>query len=232
VYKNKIKISLTMPYFFKYKELKKVFLLLIPRLFSTGILHLNIIISRLLGSLIGEGAVSALYYANRLIHLPLALFGISVSTAIMPGIISSYERKDTKAMKLQIYQAIKLILLVNLPSMIILILFGKFIIKILFEHGKFSLVQTNLTYQALAFYSIGLIAYSTTRVLTAVYHAMQNTKIPLYISIISLIINFLLCIILMNYLGVGGIALASSIAAITNSLLLGFILIKKNFNLR
>jgi putative peptidoglycan lipid II flippase len=215
---------------FKHPAVSKATKLLLPRAFGSIIYQLNVFLDTIcasLGFIVGEGAVAALYYANRIVQFPLAIFGIALSTAILPIMSRQAARRDTGTLKDTLSFSLRNIFLIMLPSSIGLFLLSHPIIKILFQRGSFSSYSTSITSWALLFYSLGLTSYGGVKILSACFYSLQDTRTPVKVTASCLIINLVLNILLMWHLKVGGLALASSIAATINFLWLFRILEKK-----
>lgn len=209
---------------------KRIGLLLLPRTFGSVIYQLNVFIDTILASLssiVGEGSVAAIYYANRIIQFPLAVFGIAVSTAALPTMSIQAAEDNLEKLRSTLSFSLRSIFLIMLPSSAGLIILSKPITRILFERGEFNAYSTSITSLALLFYSFGLFAYSGVKVLASCFHSLQDTLTPVKVASVCLIINLFLNLILMFPLKVGGLALASSISATTNFLILFFLLRKK-----
>jgi putative peptidoglycan lipid II flippase len=201
-----------------HKDAARVGKLLLPRMVGAGIYQINIIVDRILASLpfIGEGAVVALYYGNRLFQLPLALFGISMATAALPTMSSQAVEKDFDRLKETISFSLRNMLFFSIPASIGLMVLSRPIIKILFERDKFTAYATDITSAVLFFYAIGLIAYGGVKILVAAFYSLQDTRTPVKIAFYTLICNVVLNLILMIPLKVSGLALATSISGFVN----------------
>jgi putative peptidoglycan lipid II flippase len=210
-WKPKIAIDVSSP------ALKKIGRLLVPRAFGAAVYQINILIDTILASfasIVGAGGVAALYYSNRLIQLPMAIFAIALSTAMLP-LLSRYSADNKKRhIENSLSAALRAISFVMLPAAIGLIALGEPIIKILFERGEFTAYSTNITYSALLFYSFGLLAFAGIKILTTAYYSMQDTLTPVKISALSLVVNAALSILLMYPLKIGGLALATSASSV------------------
>lgn len=201
--------------------------LLLPRIWGSAVYQLSVLIDTVLASLwwvVGSGGVAALYYAHRLVHLPLAIFGISMATASLPQMSKEVALNDMAKLKKTIEFSLKTVFFTMIPAAVGLMVLSGPIIRILFQRGEFTEYSTLITSNALFFYSFGLIAYAGIKILVNVYFSMGDTMTPVKAASISLVINLLLNLILMWPLKVGGLALATSIAATINFFLLAVIL--------
>lgn len=211
---------------FVHPKAKKVGMLLIPRALGACVYQVNVFISTILASLsgiVGEGAVAALYYANRVWQLPLAIFGIALAQAALPTMSKHVALNDIGKLKETLSFSLKVLLFILVPSSIGLMVLSTPITKALFERGAFTAYSTQITSNALFFYAIGLVACGGIKVLVSAFYSLHDTMTPVKTAIVSLILNIVLNIILMPF-KVGGLALATSISASFNSIALYILL--------
>ena len=200
-------ICLVKPYWDA--KIKSLFFLMVPSLFGAGVAQLNLIVGTIIASQ-QLGALSYLYYADRLNQLPLGIVGIALGTVLLPQ-LSQYKNEQRFSETFQ--HGMKLALWLALPAMIGLFLIPQFILQVLFERGQFSAQSTFETARALKFFALGIPAMVWIRVLQAVYFSKHNTKVPMWIAFGTLGLNSLLCVILFSQLGNHiAIAISSSIA--------------------
>ncbi|MGM0453909.1 MAG: murein biosynthesis integral membrane protein MurJ [Thermodesulfobacteriota bacterium] len=201
---------------FYHPGLSKIGRLMGPSVFGAAIYQINIVVGTLLASLLAEGSVSALYYADRLVQFPLGLFAISISVAVLPGLSRQAAGQDFTGLADTFAYAVRLIFFITLPAMIGLIVLRRPIVALLFGRGAFDTESIRMTAYALFFYGIGLWAFSGVRIVVATFYAIQDTKTPVKTGIISVAANIVLGLFLMGPLAHGGIALATSLASILN----------------
>ena len=190
--------------------------LLVPRVVGAGVYQLNVFIDTFcasLSSIIGVGGISAIYYSNRIIQFPMGVFGFALASAMLPTLSGLAAQNNLPQLKKTVVFILENIFFVMFPFSIMLMLLANPIIRILFERGEFNQYSTTITSWALLFYSIGLFSFGGIKILVTAFHALQDTKTPVKIAAVCLVINAVLNIVLMIPLKVGGIALASSIAA-------------------
>ncbi|OGX21773.1 MAG: murein biosynthesis integral membrane protein MurJ, partial [Omnitrophica WOR_2 bacterium RBG_13_44_8] len=214
---------------FRHPAAKTIGLLMLPRLFSSAVYQLNNFVDSIFGSLasiVGEGGVAALYFAYRLILFPIGIFSNALSQAILPTFSTQAIQDNQDELKRTLSFGLRAIFLVMLPASIGFMVLAQPIIRILFEHGKFDFYSTQMTSDALFFYSIGLFAYGSTKILQSCFFALKDTATPAKVSTLALIINIILNSILMFPMKLGGLALATSISGIITFLIL-FLLLKK-----
>ncbi|MDD3374305.1 MAG: murein biosynthesis integral membrane protein MurJ [Candidatus Omnitrophica bacterium] len=209
---------------------KKIGKLLLPRLLGSAVYQLTVFIDTFCASLamiVGAGGISAIYYSNRILQFPMGLFGIALASALLPSMSGFAARNDFKEFKRTFNFALKSILFVMLPISIFLMFFSVPIIRLLFQRGEFDIYSTTITSSALLFYSIGLFCFAGVKILVTSFYSIQDTKTPAKTAGFCLVINAMLNFLLMGPLKIGGIALASSIAATINFSILFFILNKR-----
>jgi putative peptidoglycan lipid II flippase len=171
--------------------------------------------------------VSYLNYSFRLMQFPIGVFGVAVATVTFP-VISAYAAKKEMGQLLSTFSSsLKLVLFLTIPSAVFLAVASQPVISVLFQHGKFTFLDTVASSQALIFYCIGLFAYSSVRLTASTFYSMGDTKTPVKTSVVAVAVNIILNLILMHPLGFRGLALAASVAAMTNLFLLLFILDKR-----
>ena len=232
---RKIGIPLMIPKTISHPGARRIGKLLIPRLFGAGVYQLNIFVDTFCASLstiVGAGGISAIYYANRIIQFPQAIFGIALATALLPTMSALASRGDLASLKRTLIFSLKNIFLIMLPVSVLCLFLATPIIRILFQRGEFTEYSTGITSQALFFFALGLWCYGGVRVLVTTFHALQDTVTPVKVAGLCLVINAVLNFILMKPLKVGGIALASSVAVAVNFLVLFFMMDKKLGGLR
>ncbi|MFC1548368.1 murein biosynthesis integral membrane protein MurJ [Candidatus Omnitrophota bacterium] len=204
--------------------------LLLPRAMGTAVYQMSILIDTVLASLagiVGAGGVAALYYSNRLVQLPLAVFGISLATAVLPRMSKEVALKDIDKLKGTVSFSLKTVFTIMIPAAVGLMVLAEPIVRILFQRGAFTEYSTMITVSALFFYTFGLFAYAGIKILVGTYYSMGDTRTPVKTASFALGVNIVLNLILMWPLKVGGLALATSIAAITNLVILYVILTKR-----
>jgi len=227
--RNKIKYSFVVD--FNDPGTKKLLKLLVPAMIGLAITQINVVVDRTLASTLIDGSISALYYSNRLVQFPLGAFGIAISIAIFPTLAKQTAKNDIIEFKKSLLFGLKILLFITIPSAVGLMVLKDSLIRLIYEHGIFSRVATNMTASALLYYSIGLFAYACVRLITMSFYALKDTKTPVKIGIYIVIINIVLDLILIRYLAHSGLALATSVAAILNLIILLKVLQDKIGNL-
>ena len=200
--------------------LKRIGKLMLPAVFGAAVYQINILVGTLLASLLPDGSVSYLYYADRLVQFPLGIFAIALATAVLPSFSTHAAVRNHKALRETFGYAMRLVLFITLPSMVGLILLREPIIGLLFKRGAFDSQTTALTASALFYYALGLWAFSAVRIVVTLFYALQDTRTPVKMAAISILVNILLGVALMWPLQHGGLALATSLASMVNLYLL------------
>jgi putative peptidoglycan lipid II flippase len=212
-----------------HEGVQRVGKLMVPATLGISVDQINAFVDTMIASFLKEGSVTALYYSNRVMQLPLALFGIAMSQVALPAMSASVARHDTDQVKETLNFSLRLTLFMILPAMVGLMVLGLPIVKILFEHGKFTPQASADTAWALLFFSSGLFAYAAVKILASAFYAYQNTRVPVIIAACCVAVNVILNIIFVKFttLGVGGLALATASASWLNTLTLYIMLRRK-----
>ncbi|QIG79573.1 murein biosynthesis integral membrane protein MurJ [Stakelama tenebrarum] len=199
------------------KDIRQLFKLILPAAAGAGAVQINLLISTALaGSLLAPGAISYIYYADRLNQLPLGLIGIGLGTILLPTISRLLgEGRDAEAMAMQ-NRGIELALFLTLPAMVALMIAAEPIIRTLFQHGRFDAADTSATAITLAAFSIGLPAYVLIKVLTPGFYAREDTKTPVRFAMIAVGANIAGNLILIPTIGYVGPPLATALSACIN----------------
>lgn len=211
----------------KHPGIKKIAFLMIPSIIGLSVDQINAFVDNICASFLQSGSITALYYSNRVMQLPLAIFGLALATVSLPAMSKAAALKDMETLNKSLTFSIKLSIFALLPAAAGLMIMGFPITRLLFERGRFDIGASFITDQALFYYSLGLPAYAITKLLANAFYAFQDTKTPVKTAAASMILHVVLCIVLMYPMGVGGLALATSVSAYFNLLLLALLLKKK-----
>jgi putative peptidoglycan lipid II flippase len=196
--------------------LKRVGRLMPPVIFGGAVYQINILVGTLLASLLEQGSVTYLYFADRLVQFPLGIFAIATATAVLPSLSRQAATGDIDKLKDTFIRTLKLVFFITIPASVGLIVLREPIVALLFKRGEFDVRATLLTAQALLYYSIGLWAFSAVRIVAAAFFALQDTRTPAIMAGISIVANIALGVVLMKPLSHGGLALATSLASMLN----------------
>lgn len=202
--------------------IRKMFKMMIPGTVGLGATQMNLLVNTILATSQGVGAISWLNYAFRLMQFPVGIFGVSLAQATLPKISEQTAKEDFKGFSETLTKSMQLSLAINLLAAAALGFLGHGIIQLLFEYGRFTSLDTESTAMALAAYAVGLAFYSAVKVLVPACYALDNTRIPVTASILSVITTIIFNVLMVKSLGFAGLALGTSISALINTLFLYF----------
>lgn len=211
----------------KDESIKRMIKLSLPVIIGVSVNEINLLVDRTIASTLVVGGISALNYANRLNTFIHGIFVMSIATVMYPKISNMATDKDMEGLKKTFTGAITGITLLIMPIMVGSIIFAPYLISLLYGRGAFNLEANNLTATALIYYSIGMLGFGLREVVSRVFYALHDTKTPMVNAALGMVVNIILNIILSSYLGIGGLALATSLAAIFTTILLFISLHKK-----
>lgn len=211
----------------KDRRILKTLYTALPVIIGTSVNQINILVDRTIASSIAIGGVSALNYADRLNLFVQSMFVYSIVTVIYPVLCAYASSNNFNGIKRTLLESINVIVILVLPMTIGAMVFNKEVVNLLFGRGAFDNTAAQMTSNALFFYAIGMLAFGLREVLARGFYALQDTKTPMINASLGMLINIALNIILSRYLGIGGLALATSIAAIFTTILLFISLRKK-----
>ncbi len=199
-----------------HQKVRQVGKAIVPAMWGLSVDQVNAFFDTICASFLAVGSVTALYNSNRLMQLPLALFGIAMSTAALPSLSAFAARQDFTGMKETLNNALRIVIFTVMPAAVGLMVLGIPIIQVLFEHGKFTFRETLLTHGALVGYAVGLPAFAGAKVMISSFYAMKDVKTPVHVATYCLLINMAGNLALMWTWGVGGLAFATSLASVVN----------------
>ena len=223
----KMGIKLRLNLDFSNPALRKMGALFVPAAIGGAVYQINVLVGTILASMLPAGGVSWLYYADRLVELPLGIFAIALGTAVLPSMSRLAGQGDYKSLMKSLSFSLGLIAFLTIPASVGLILLREPIVAVLFQRGLFTYSDTLETAYALLFYTSGLWAYSGLKVVTQAFFSFKDTKTPLYVSIGSVLTNLVFGLLLMGPMRHGGLALATAISAALNVSILFTILVRR-----
>ncbi len=193
-----------------------------PAVIAASAVQINVMVNASFASHQGNGAVTWLNNAFRLMQLPLGIFGVAIATVTLPLVSKSAAVGDHATFRRTLARALRLAFFLTIPSAIGLICLAEPIISLLYQHGRFTIAAANRTAGALQFYAVGLAAYSGIKVLAPAFYALDARKTPMNVSFVAIGINVLLNVIFTYALRWGhrGLAMSTSVTAIVNFTLL------------
>lgn len=207
---------------FKIKDpgLIRVLKLMIPATIGLSATQLNIFINTNFASGCAEGSVSWLNYAFRLVQLPIGLFGVALSIAMLPLLAKQASEKNIPEMKNTVISSLTMVFALTIPATFGLIFLSEPIIKLIFEHGAFTATDTFATAQTLSLYAVGLFAYSANKVLVPAFYAIDKTKYPVIASFLAVGLNIVIVTLTIDRFQHLAIALSTSITMMLNFIFL------------
>ena len=208
-------------------KVKLFFKKLLPSIFSSGVTQINILVGTIIASF-QAGAVSYLYYADRVYQMNLAVAGIAVGTVMLPQLSKYVKNNNANEISNLQNRALELCLFLSVPAAVALILASKEIITSLFGYGSFNNESVNNTALALTFFAFGVPAFSILKIFSNYFFARNDTKTPFYLSVVSVILNILISISFFNKIGFIIIPMATSISSWINVLLHFYFIKKRN----
>ncbi len=200
--------------------LGRILLLMGPYALGVGVYQINMLITYRFASGLAEGSISYLYYADRLVQLPFGVFGVALATAALPSMSRHAMEGEWRSFREAFSFSIRMVNFIMIPSMVGLVVLGIPIISLLFQRGLFDQQAVYGTATALYFYSVGLVAFATTKIAASAFYSLKDTKTPVIAAITSVVVNFLFCLLLIKPLRHGGLALATSLASFMNFIIL------------
>ena len=206
----------------KNKETILVAKLMIPRTMGLAMYQVNLIVVTILASLLPIGSIAIYNYANNLQGVPMGIIGIPFALAVFPALSMAVAQKNMEKFSQHLGRTINQVLFLIIPLSLIFLLLRAQIVRTVLGSGAFSWQDTITTADTLAFFALGLFAQSLIPLLGRAFYALENTKTPFVVGVIAELIAIIFALILMKKMGVAGLALAFSIGAVVNLILLGF----------
>ncbi|MDR3088599.1 MAG: murein biosynthesis integral membrane protein MurJ [Desulfobulbaceae bacterium] len=205
--------------------LRKILALMVPATIGLSATQLNIFVNTTFAASCGEGAVSWLNYAFRLMQLPIGLFGVALSVAMMPMLAKQAAAKDLAAMRHTLVSSFILVLALTAPATAGLMLLDQPIIALIFQHGAFTAEDTAATATALSLYAVGLFAYAANKVMVPAFYAIDRARYPVIASFIAVGLNLVFINLTIDRFQHLAIALSTSVTMLLNCLFLFLLLL-------
>jgi len=210
------------------EQIKLFFRKLLPSIFSSGVTQINILVGTIIASF-QAGAVSYLYYADRVYQMNLAVAGIAVGTVMLPELSKHVKNNNSEQIANLQNRALELCLFLSIPAAVALVLASEEIITSLFGYGSFDNESVTNTAIALTFFAIGVPAFSILKIFSNYFFARDDTKTPFYLSVVSVILNVLMSVSFFKEFGFVIIPIATSISSWINVFLHFYFIKKRNF---
>jgi len=202
--------------FWSHPGVRKIVRLMGPVVAGLSVTQINLFVNTILASFLASGSVSYLYYGMRLIHFPLGILGIAVSTAILPSFATLSAQRDSRALHETLCFGLRMVLFITIPAMTGLIFLRFPLVNLLFQRGLFDFSATTGTAGAVLYYAVGLWSFACVRVITQAFYARQDTRTPMRAAVYSVTAGIGLSIALMPILKHQGLALATSLGSMIN----------------
>jgi len=219
--------KITLNFKIDYK-VKLFFNKLLPSIFSSGVTQINILVGTIIASF-QASAVSYLYYADRIYQINLAIAGIAIGTVLLPNLSKHIQSKNKKKINFIQNKALELSLFLSLPATIALLIASEEITSSLFGYGSFNYLSVKNSAIALFYFAFGLPAFTMIKIFSTFLFARNNTKIPFYFSVFSVIANIMISVYFFNKIGFIIIPIATTISSWLNALLLLIYLNNKRY---
>lgn len=201
----------------KNEGVRRILRLMAPALFGVSVSQINLLLDTVLASFLDDGSVGWLYYADRLVELPLGVFGIAIATVILPSLSRQHASADTDKFAKLLDWSIRMVLLIGLPAAFALVILAEPLLITLFQYGAMTAHDIVMSARALQAYALGLLAFMLIKVLAPGYFARQNTRTPVKIGIKAMLANMVFNLILIVPLAHVGLALATAASAFLNA---------------
>lgn len=205
---------------YRHEGVRRVLRLMAPALFGVSVSQINLLLDTILASLLQTGSVSWLYYSDRLSELPLGVFGIAIATVILPSLSRKHAAESTQQFAATLDWAVRAVLLIGVPAALALALLAEPLIATLFHYGEVTDRDVIMSAASLRAYSAGLLAFMLIKVLAPGFFARQDTRTPVKIGVIAMVANMVFNLLLIMPLAHVGLALATSLSAWLNAVLL------------
>jgi putative peptidoglycan lipid II flippase len=206
----------------QHEGVRRVMTLMIPALFGVSVSQINLLLDTFIASLLVSGSVSWLYFSDRLVELPLGIFGIAIATVVLPSLSRKHADKSLTEFAAMLDWAFRMVLLIAIPASLALILLAQPLIITLFQGQNFDVNDVTKVTSSLQAYTLGLVAFMSIKIFAPGYYSRQDTGTPVRIGIVAMVANMVMNILLVFVLDFAhtGLALATSLAAILNAALL------------
>ncbi len=208
-------------------EVKRIVNQMVPAIFGVSVVQINLLVDTLFASFLNSGSVSWLYYSDRLVEFPLGIFGVAISTVILPSLAKNHIAENVQEFSKALDWALKLVFLVGLPATFGLALLAEPLLSTFFQYHEFDINDVRMTGKSLTAFSTGLLGFILIKVLASGFTARHDTRTPVRFGSYSILANLLLNAILVLPLAHAGPALATTLAAYLNAGLLFFMLVKQ-----
>jgi putative peptidoglycan lipid II flippase len=206
---------------------RRVAALAVPIILSYALNQVQVAVNSNLGSHLVEGSITSIWYSYRLFQLPVGIFALAIAVAVFPTLNEHATLKHWKDFIQTSSNALRMVIFITLPISVGMIVLRFPLIQVLFQHGAFTAEDTLATAVPLLFFAVGISAQSVIQILPRMFYALQDTWTPVTMGIISMLANVVFMFLLVKPLQAGGLAFATSLAAVVNMILLFYVLRKR-----
>lgn len=214
---------------FREPGVMRVLKLMVPALFGVSVGQINLLVDSMFASLLIVGSVSWLYYSDRIMEFPLGVFGVALSTVILPHLSRHHASQSEESFSLTLDWALRAVLLVGIPAGVVLAVLSGPMLSTLFQYGRFDARSVLMAQKSLTMFAIGIAPFMLIKILAAGFYAKQDMRTPVRIAVIAMITNIVLNLVLIWPLAHAGIALATSLSAVVNTGFLFYLLRQRGF---
>lgn len=215
------------PGFNKDKEgVGRILKLMLPTLFAVSIVQINLLVDTIFASYLVDGSISWLYYSDRLVEFPLGVFGIALATVLLPNLSSEHAKNESKTFSNMMDWALRWVFLISIPAAAGLAVLAIPLLTTLFQYDEFTTHATIMSGKSLLAYAVGLPAFILIKIFASGFFSRQDTKTPVKVGAIAMVSNIILNFLLVGLLQHVGLALATSLSACLQALIL-FVLLRK-----
>lgn len=225
IYKARFRLRLNLQ--FKSPYIKEIYLLMLPVIVGISVNQINVLVNKTIASRISIGGVSALSYADSLIMFVQGVFAQTIATVYYPTITRLVAENKETELKRTIGELLEGMLYLLLPMSVGTMLLSTPVVNILYGRGAFNENAIVMTSQVLGFYAVGILGYGFREILSRIFYAFHDTKTPMINATLGMVLNIILSILFSRYIGIGGLALGTSLSSIITSILLIIHLKKK-----
>jgi putative peptidoglycan lipid II flippase len=211
----------------RHAGVRRVIKLMIPALFGSSVMQINLLFDTLIASFLVSGSVTWLFYADRMVEFPLGVFGIALATVILPSLSHKHASNDAQAFSRTLDWALRWVLVLGTPAAIALVILAGPILSTLFQHGQFGPEDVEMAALALMAYGFGLLGFILVKVLAPGFYARQDTRTPVRVGLIAMAVNIggnILFVVPWALSGLSGphagLALATTVSSFVNAMLL------------
>jgi len=194
-------------------QVRRIMVLMVPVLFGASVTQLSLLIDTLFSSFLPTGSVSWLYYSDRLIQFPLGVFGVAISTVVLPHLSASHATQNQQGYQDTVDWALRLVILAGVPASVGMILIAGPLLATLFGYGRFNSFDVAMTRESLSAFALGLVFFMLLKVVVAAFYARQDMRTPVKVALWAVVVNIVFNLILIKPFAHAGVAMATSISS-------------------